>query len=172
MRIYLVGYMGSGKTTLGKELAELLGLNFIDLDKFIEGKHDTSISHIFAEHGEDDFRQKEHDCLKEVSEFEDVVIATGGGVPCFFDNIEIMNHTGACIFLDISPEVLVERLYQAGDERPLVKDKNREELMELVNEMLVKRRPFYLKSRYIITSDNISPSDLLAQFMEAGHGQT
>lgn len=172
MRIYLVGYMGCGKTTLGRELAEVLGLNFIDLDKFIEAKHFKTIPQIFEEFGEDNFRQKEHNCLKEVSEYEDVVVATGGGVPCFFDNIDIMNHTGACIFLDISPEVLVERLLKAGNERPLVKGKTRAELTDLVHEMLVNRRPFYLKSRYIVTSDNITTSDLLAQFMEAGHGQT
>ncbi|MFV0365607.1 MAG: shikimate kinase [Mangrovibacterium sp.] len=172
MRIYLVGYMGSGKTTLGRELAEVLGLNFIDLDKFIEAKYFKTISQIFDESGEDDFRKKEHDCLKEVSEYENVVIATGGGVPCFFNNIDIMNHTGACIFLDISPEVLVERLAKAGNERPLVEGKSKEELTELVHEMLVKRRPFYLNARYIVTSDNITTSDLLAQFLEAGHGQT
>ncbi|MFV0553135.1 MAG: shikimate kinase [Mangrovibacterium sp.] len=172
MRIYLVGYMGCGKTTLGRELAKELGLNFIDLDKFIEAKHFKSIPQIFAETGEEDFRKKEHACLKEVSEFEDVVIATGGGVPCFFDNIDIMNRTGACIFLDISPEVLVERLSKSGSERPLVKGKSREELTALVDDMLVNRRPFYLKARYIITNDHITTSDLLAQFMEAGNGQT
>lgn len=164
--------MGSGKTTLGKDLANVLGLNFIDLDKFIEAKYFKTIPQIFAENGEDDFRKKENSCLKEVSEFEDVVIATGGGVPCFFDNIDIMNHTGACIFLDISPNVLVDRLLKAGNERPLVKGKSKEELTALVNEMLVNRRPFYLKSRYIISNDNITISDLLAQFMEAGNGQT
>ncbi|MFV0522022.1 MAG: shikimate kinase [Mangrovibacterium sp.] len=172
MRIYLVGYMGCGKTTLGRELAEVLGLNFIDLDKFIEAKHFKTISQIFEEHGEDDFRKKEHECLKEVSEYEDIVVATGGGVPCFFDNIDIMNRTGACIFLDISPEILVERLHKSGNERPLVKGKSKEELIGLVNDMLVNRRPSYLKARYIITNDNITTSDLLAQFMEAGNEQT
>lgn len=164
--------MGCGKTTLGKDLAKELELNFIDLDKFIEAKYFKTISQIFEENGEDNFRQKEHECLKEVSEYENVLIATGGGVPCFFDNIEIMNKTGACIFLDISPEVLVERLYKARAERPLIKNKTKDELRDLVDEMLVKRRPFYEKARYIITNNNITMNDLLAQFMEAGYEQT
>ncbi len=164
--------MGCGKTTLGKELAGELGLNFIDLDKFIEAKYFKTITQMFEEAGETDFRKKEHECLQEVSEYENVVIATGGGVPCFFNNIEIMNKTGACIFLDISPEILIERLYKARNERPLVKNKTKNELKELVDEMLVKRRPFYEKARYIITNDNITMSDLLAQFMEAGYDQT
>ncbi len=164
--------MGCGKTTLGKELAVELGLNFIDLDKFIEAKYFKTIDQIFEEFGEDDFRIKEHECLKEVSEYEDVVIATGGGVPCFFNNIDIMNSTGACLFLDISPQVLVNRLDNARNDRPLIKNKNREEIKNLVDDMLVQRRPFYERARYIITNDNITMSDLLAQFMEAGNEQT
>ena len=90
-RVFLVGYMGAGKTTVGKELAKLAGLSFIDLDYYIEGRYHKAVSQIFAERGEEAFREIERNMLHEVAEFEDVLISTGGGAPCFFDNMEFMN---------------------------------------------------------------------------------
>ena len=100
-RIILIGYMGAGKTTLGHALANRLQLQFIDLDLYIEERYRKTISQIFAERGEEGFRLIEQRMLHEVAEFEDVVISTGGGTPCFFDNIDYMNRQGTTVFLDV-----------------------------------------------------------------------
>ena len=163
MRIYLIGYMACGKTTLGKELAHKLSLSFLDLDKFLEKKYFKTIPQIFGEEGESGFRLKEQACLQEVSEFEDVVIATGGGAPCFFDNVQVMNRTGICIFLDVEAEELADRLLQSKIERPLVKGKTPEELVGFIERMLEKRRPYYEQASYILTGSNISTSEILSR---------
>jgi len=157
MRIYLVGYMGSGKSTLGRKLAKFSGSHFIDLDKYLEERHCRTVPQMFAENGEADFREKERKALQEVAEFDDVVVATGGGAPCFFDNMELMNRTGITIFLDIHPEVLAQRLLKSKTERPLIKGKSPEELSVFIAENLRKRRPFYEKSRIIIDNPEIDP---------------
>lgn len=163
MRIYLIGYMACGKTTLGKELAKKLSLSFLDLDKYLEKKYFKTIPQIFEEEGESGFRLKEQACLQEVSEFEDVVIATGGGAPCFFDNVEVMNRTGICIFLDVDAEELANRLMQSKTERPLVKGKSPEELVGFIEGMLEKRRPFYEQASYQITGSNITVQEMLTR---------
>src|SRR5690554_4257405 len=96
-RIFIIGYMGSGKTTVGKKLAKSLSLSFIDLDAFIESKYRKTIAEIFAEKGEDGFRKIESKALSEVALIEDVVISTGGGAPCFYNNMELMNKTGTTV---------------------------------------------------------------------------
>ena len=117
-RIFLVGYMGAGKTTLGRALANELGIPFIDLDNYIEKRYCKTISQIFAEKGEEEFRNIERRMLHEVGEFEDVIISTGGGTPCFFDNIEYMNGQGTTVFLDVP----VERLFIRSEERRVGKE--------------------------------------------------
>ena len=92
MRIFLTGYMGSGKSTIGRKVATLLGINFIDLDKYIEERNFKSVPAIFAQDGEEAFRLKERQALQEVSQFEEIVVGTGGGAPCFFDNMKLMNN--------------------------------------------------------------------------------
>ena len=110
-RIILIGYMGSGKTTLGKALSKDLGLPFFDLDWYIENRFCRTVSQLFAERGEDGFRQLERAMLHEVAEFENVVIAAGGGTPCFFDNIDYMNHQAQTVYLKTTPEVLFKHLH-------------------------------------------------------------
>ena len=161
MRIFLIGYMGSGKTTMGRQLASVLNLTFIDLDNFLEEKYFRTIPQIFAEEGEEGFRIKERKVLEEVSSFDHVVIATGGGAPCFFDNIDLMNNTGKCIFLDVEVRSLVERLIHARTERPLIKGKSPDELRAFIIEMLEKRRPFYEKARYILKGSEIKPQQVI-----------
>jgi shikimate kinase len=148
--------MGCGKTTLGRELASELKLTFIDLDAFLEEKYFRTIPQIFAEEGEESFRRKERRVLEEVSTFDDVIIATGGGAPCFFDNIDLMNQSGFCVFLDVDVDALVERLTSAKTERPLIKGKSKDELSAFIEEMMKKRRPFYEKARYILKGNKIS----------------
>ena len=156
MRIYLVGYMGCGKSTLGLNLAKSLGLTFIDLDKFIEERNCKTVPQLFEELGEPGFRKKERQALEEVSQFSDVVIATGGGAPCFFDNMELMNTTGITLFMDIDPAILAERLLKSKTDRPLIKGKNREQLVGFLKESLQKRTPFYSKAQIRIANpDNM-----------------
>ena len=162
MRIYLIGYMGCGKSTMGRALAAALNLSFIDLDTFLEEKYFRTIPQIFAEEGEAGFRKKEQKVLHEVAAFDDIVVATGGGAPCFFDNMEVMNNSGYCIFLDVDTASLVKRLVNARIERPIIKGKSAEELHHFIEEMMQKRRPFYEKAHYIIKGNEIKPEQVLS----------
>lgn len=153
--------MGSGKSTLGRKLAATLNLAFIDLDTFLEEKIFRTIPQIFAEEGEAGFRKKEQTVLHEVSAFDDVIVATGGGAPCFFDNMEVMNNTGFCFFLDVDTDSLVNRLVHAKTERPIIKGKSPNELHHFIEEMMLKRRPFYEKARYTIKGNEIKPEQVL-----------
>jgi len=161
MRIYLVSYMGSGKSTLGRKLAQVNGCHFIDLDKYIEERHCQTVPQIFAKEGETAFREKERNALLEVSEFSNVVVATGGGAPCFFDNMTLMNHTGITIFLDIAPGILAQRLLKSKTDRPLIRGKSPEELQRFIAENLDRRRPFYEQARIKIDREDIAPEEIL-----------
>ena len=161
MRIYLIGYMGCGKSTLGRSLAKILNLTFIDLDTFLEEKYFRTIPQIFAEEGEAEFRKKEQNVLKEVSAFDNVIVATGGGAPCFFDNVVVMNNTGLCIFLDVDTDALVTRLIHAKTERPIIKGKSPEELHHFIEDMMLKRRPFYERARHILKGSEIKPEQVI-----------
>lgn len=161
-RIFLIGYMGSGKTTIGKLVAARLGFGFVDMDAHIEEKQFKSVSKIFAEKGEAEFRLLEQKCMHEVAEFEDVVISTGGGAPCFFDNVEYMNNKGITIYLKLTATELAERLELIGvSKRPLLANRKGEELRQFIAEGLGKREPFYSKATYSLsggideTVDNI-----------------
>ena len=154
-RIFLTGYMGAGKTTLGRALATKLGVEFIDLDNYIEKRYHKTISAIFAEKGEEEFRNIERNMLHEVGEFENVIISTGGGTPCFFDNVEFMNRQGTTVFLDVPEERLFIRLSIARSKRPLIKEKNDEELKAFITEQLGKRRTHYSKAQYTFIADKL-----------------
>ena len=149
-RIILIGYMGSGKTTVGKALAKDLSLPFYDLDWYIESRMRKTVSEIFAERGEEGFRKIEYNMLHEVAEFEDVIISCGGGTPCFFDNMDYLNQQGQVVYLKADPEVLYKHLMMAKVERPLIKGKSHDELLAFIREQLEKREPFYTKARYTL----------------------
>ena len=149
-RIILIGYMGAGKTTIGKALSKELGITFYDLDWYIESRMRKTVSEIFAERGEEGFRKIEYNMLHEVAEFEDVIISCGGGTPCFFDNMDYLNQQGQVVYLKAEPEVLYKHLQMAKVERPLLKGKSKEELLKFIKEQLEKREPFYTKARYTL----------------------
>ncbi len=161
MRIYLIGYMGCGKTTLGRKLAEHAGLQFIDMDDYIEKRNCKTVPQIFAEDGEAEFRKKENKALKELSEFTGVVIATGGGAPCFFDNMDLMNRTGKTIFLNIDPKILASRLMESKTERPLIKGKSKDELVDFIDETLKKRNEFYTRAHFQITRPDMDLDEVM-----------
>ncbi|MBR1548959.1 MAG: shikimate kinase, partial [Prevotella sp.] len=142
-RIILIGYMGSGKTTVGKALSRVTGMMFYDLDWYIESRMRKTVSQLFAERGEEGFRQIEYNLLHEVAEFEDVIISCGGGTPCFFDNIDYLNQQGDVVYLKATPEVLYSHLLMAKVERPLLKDKSPEELIAYITQHLGERAPYY-----------------------------
>lgn len=149
-RIILIGYMGSGKTTVGKALSKDTGMMFYDLDWYIESRMRKSVPQLFAERGEDCFRKLEYNMLHEVAEFEDVIISCGGGTPCFFDNMDYLNEQGDVLYLKATPDVLYRHLLMAKVERPLLKGKSPEELIAYITEHLKEREPFYTKARYTL----------------------
>ena len=150
IRIILIGYMGAGKTTVGKELAKALGLTFYDLDWYITTRMRRTVKQIFDERGEEGFRRIEHNMLHEVAEFENVIISCGGGTPCFFDNMEYMNQQAETIYLKASPEVLYAHLQMGKGVRPLLLNKTPEEVQLFIREQLEKREPYYTKARYTL----------------------
>ena len=149
-RIILIGYMGAGKTTIGRALAKELGLDFYDLDWYIENRRRKKIPQIFEELGEEGFPKIEHNMLHEVAEFEDVIISCGGGTPCFFDNIDYMNQQAQVVYLHCTPEVLHGHLMMGRVERPLIKGKSPEELISFIKEQLATREQYYTKARYTL----------------------
>lgn len=155
-RIFLIGYMGSGKTSMGIKLAEDLGLTFIDMDHHIEEKYLKTVTRIFEESGQDAFRKMEQECLHEVANFENCVIATGGGAPCFFDNMELMNRQGLTVYLKLSPEQLTERLESSrAGKRPLIANMKGHELRQFIADGLAVREKYYAKAKLSVSgSDN------------------
>ena len=149
-RVILIGYMGAGKTTVGKALAKQLGLQFYDLDWYIESRMHKTVPQIFAERGEEGFRLIERNMLHEVAEFEDVVLSCGGGTPCFFDNMDYMNGQGDVVYLKAEPEVLYKHLLMGKVERPLLKNKTPEELIAFIKEQLKIREKFYTQAKHTL----------------------
>ena len=162
VRIFLTGYMGAGKTTLGKAFARELGLSFIDLDWYIESRFHKTIPQLFAERGEDGFRRVEQNMLHEVGEFEDVVVSTGGGTPCFFDNMDYMNVQGQTVFLDVDVETLFRRLRVATQQRPILRGKSEEELRVFIEKALADRSPYYTKARYRFDGNQLENREQIA----------
>jgi shikimate kinase len=161
MRIFLIGFMGCGKTTLGKKLAKHLNFNFIDLDRFIENKTVKSINVIFDEKEEQYFRDLEKESLNEIYKMDNLVIATGGGTPCFSDNMQTMLEKGICIYLKMEAEDLAERLGKEKNNRPLICHLTKNELNDFISEKLMEREKFYKKAYYILPAKNISKSDVI-----------
>lgn len=149
MKIYLTGFMGSGKTHVGKHLATKLQRPFIDLDHEIERVENRDIPTIFKMEGEDYFRKIEQQILKSTINHPNAIISCGGGTPVFFDNMEWMNTNGLTIFLDTSVDILVRRLRQEPQHRPLLQSKNTEELATYISKKLEERRPFYEEASII-----------------------
>src|SRR5690606_16946831 len=140
--IFLIGYMGSGKTTLGKRLAAKLNRTWVDIDTFIETKLGLTINLIFAQFGEEYFRTVESEILKQHSS-SNIIVSTGGGAPCFFDNMKWMNNIGITVYLQMSTEAILSRIENAKTSRPLLKDLNNSDLKNFVEYQLKERSIYY-----------------------------
>jgi shikimate kinase len=150
---------GSGKSSLGFTLSKLMKLPFVDTDYYIIKKEKKTISGIFAEQGEDNFRKLEKQALLEIVENPSSVISTGGGMPCFFDNIDIMNEFAVTVYLEVTPGKLFEHL-KNDRKRPLVKGKTAEELMDYINTSMSQRKPYYEKADVTIQAYDNTPVQL------------
>jgi len=157
MKIYLVGFMGCGKTTMGKRLATYCGFSFADMDELFEAKHNCTINYYFEQYGEEAFRKEELIILKETISLENTVIATGGGTPCFHNNMDLILSHGICIYLEMPPKALYNRLKNSQSQRPLLQFDN---LLENIANLLVQREPYYKKANIIISGLDVNISNL------------
>ncbi len=155
--------MGSGKSTAGKKLAVRLGYQFIDLDEYIEKMAGMTVSAIFSSKGEHAFRKLEREALNRIDRSEKVVIATGGGTPCFSDNMDFMNKSGKTVYLKMPVQELIDRLQHEKEDRPLICGKNEEELQRYVRDKLEEREAYYRKAQIIIDGDALDLNRLLTR---------
>ncbi|WP_299760401.1 shikimate kinase [uncultured Pontibacter sp.] len=163
MRIFLIGMMGSGKTTLGRQLAQRLGYTFIDLDEYLVQQQGQSVAEIFERQGQEFFRKLEREALEEVArKYEKAVISTGGGAPCFFNNIGFINQFGVSFYLKVPVDQLVHRLLAQGQaERPLLAGKNPAELNLYLTETLAHRKQFYERATHTLSGANATTETFL-----------
>jgi shikimate kinase len=159
-RIFLIGFMGSGKTTQGSRLARQIGYRFIDMDQLIEETAGMTVPEIFNDHGEKVFRKWERDILLEQCKGEQLVISTGGGAPCHSDMMDLMNTHGTTIYLEMSPAALRDRLIHSRTERPLVKGKSPEELLDFISKLLKEREEYYKRASLIVNGVDLKIEEL------------
>ncbi|MBC8397175.1 MAG: AAA family ATPase [Flavobacteriales bacterium] len=163
--IFLIGYMGAGKSVVGKLLSQINGFNFYDLDEYIEAKEGKKVSKIFNQNNEVYFRKIENKYLKEISLLKDnKIISTGGGTPCFQNNFEIINESpnSTSIYLKANIDVLVNRLKDSIDNRPIISHLTDEyKLKEFITKHLFERNYYYEKSKIKIVTDNLEPTEIV-----------
>ena len=171
MKIFIIGFMGSGKSTCGKELAAKLGLKFLDLDEQIAAETGRSVGELFDKDGEEEFRRLENNALKALLDKDEMVIAAGGGTPCYFNNMELMNRNGITVYLKMSVDSLVERLSASTADRPLIRNMKGEELKNFITLNLENRENFYLQAQFKVKGKNLN-MDELAGFIKNEMGVT
>ena len=166
VRVFLMGFMGAGKTTLGKALAKHLGVSFIDLDQYIEARFMKSVSQIFATRGEQGFREIESRLLREVGEFDNVIVSCGGSTPLVGDNMEYMLSKGQTVYLRCSNDTLMRRLRVARSQRPLIASKTDEQLADFIESETRRREPGYLKAEFICPGDRLESRGQISETIE------
>ncbi|MCB0476765.1 MAG: shikimate kinase [Crocinitomicaceae bacterium] len=168
MRIVLVGYMGSGKTTFGKILAKKLGVPFLDSDKFISSQQGMEINEIFQEKGEAFFRSLEKEFISNLMHStEDFVLSTGGGLPCFENNMDLLNQIGTTIYLEMSPNALLKRLENGKESRPLIKELSDNELLVFIERQLKERNPYYQQAQIKFHGINAKNSEEISKLIDS-----
>lgn len=158
--VFLIGYMGSGKSTVGKKLARILNYAFEDTDALIEKMTGKTIDEIFGSEGEAAFRMLEHSVIKSLTNRINTVVATGGGAPCYYDNLDLMQQQGITVYLKLHPESIVKRLKQSKTRRPLLKYTDDDSLLPYVVRHLAQREEFYEKARIIFKGENADTEEL------------
>lgn len=166
MTIFIIGYMASGKTTFGKALARRAGMQHIDLDFYIEQRFHCTVRDIFAQKGEAEFRRIESNLLREVGEMDDVVISCGGGTPCIGDNMDYMNSRGLTLCLKASDEVIADRILKAGNKRPLMAGKSRDEILATLKSHMEARAPYYDRAQIFISGDRLENKSQIAESVD------
>jgi shikimate kinase len=154
--IFFIGFMGCGKTTWSRKLAAHLGYDFIDLDQVLEEQAGMTIAEYFATHGEESFRILESEVLKQTPYSQSTIVSTGGGLPCFFDNMAWMKAHGKTVYIKLSPKTLVDRLERSKHKRPLLNEKQGDELLAFITERLAEREVYYLQADYIANGISLS----------------
>jgi len=154
--IVIVGFSGAGKSTVGKRLAERLGMDFVDLDLYIEEKYHTAVPLLFQRYGEAAFRTLEYAALREVISNDNIVLATGGGTPCHNDAMDIINAHAKSIYIKLTEEQIVGRLMHSKKKRPLTNRLNEDELRKYVHERLREREPYYCKAHVICPAEKVN----------------
>ena len=160
-RIYIVGYMGAGKTTAAKRIANRLGWEVADTDALFEEKYRISVHDFFNKYDENLFRKLESEVLKSTENLEHTVISTGGGLACFFDNMEWMNQHGLTVFMHISPEAAANRILHSKRKRPLTENKSESELIEFIRQHYAERLPFYEQAHITVKSEDFDLENLI-----------
>ena len=160
VRVFLIGFMGSGKTYWGEKWAQKMGLDFYDLDALIEEKEGRSIAVIFEKEGEGYFRTKETTALQQFSEINNAIIACGGGAACFNNNMLWMNEHGTTVYLSASPQYILSRVKEEKDKRPLISKLNEAELLFFIEQKLKERLPFYNQAKVILPVEDLNANSL------------
>jgi|TARA_B110000240_G_C13268993_1_gene355011 shikimate kinase len=164
MKIVLVGYMASGKSSVGKVLADNFGYSFIDLDEYIEYKEAASITEIFTQKGEIYFRIKEIEYLKEILSLEkNIILSVGGGAPCYGENMKLINDTATALYLKASIKTLVDRLNKEKKNRPLVANLSLEKMSEFIGKHLFERAYFYEQAKFIVKIDDRTIEEIVEE---------
>ncbi len=161
MRVYLIGYMASGKSWLGKELALGMGYHFLDLDEEFEKKYRVSILDFFEKYGETLFRTMEESILHETSTLDHLIISTGGGVPCYFKSMDFILASGLSIYLRMSVSDLVERISKIKKQRPLLKHVQEENMETFVREQLSERERWYMQANHVFDGPDYPVQEIL-----------
>jgi shikimate kinase len=165
MKIFLIGFMGCGKSFIGKRLAEKLNLPFIDMDEYLQNAEKQTIATIFTQYGEAHFRQLEKEKLREMLPVQNAVIATGGGAPCFHDNMAWMNQQGITIYLQASTQLLFDRLKSESDKRPVLGGRSDDELKHFISNKIEERNFYYAQCTYTIQQGDGNAENILKQIM-------
>lgn len=166
MIVFIVGYMGCGKSTFGKRLARQLDYDFIDLDKVFEETYKICISNFFVKYGEEMFRKIEHEILVNNLGHTNTVVSCGGGTACYFDNMDLMNEAGLTIYLRLTPAALVSRLENSRKERPLLQNLPGVNLLEKISNHLLQRESFYHKALMELDGLSVSIEEATAKVLK------